>query len=257
MLTVDYRCLGIQPGERLLDLGCGFGRHSYEALRQGAEVVACDLARPEVENVRNLARLLVAEGHIDDVAAADVLQGDAMRLPFDDTSFHKVIASEVLEHVTDDDVAFAELARVLRPGGRLAVTVPSWLPETICWKLSSQYHAPAVAGGHVRIYRRSHINDKLASVGLRAVLWHRAHALHTPFWWLRCLVGPNRDVNENRMVRAYQRLLEWDIVKQPKITAIAERLLNPVLGKSLVVYADKPTAMPHHHHQSPEPAYAV
>jgi len=48
MLTVDYDRLDLSAGERLLDLGCGFGRHSYEALKRGAEVVACDLARPEV-----------------------------------------------------------------------------------------------------------------------------------------------------------------------------------------------------------------
>ena len=242
MLTVDYGRLGLSSGERLLDLGCGFGRHSYEALKRGAEVVACDLARPEVERVLNLAQLLIAEGEIDAAAMAAVAQGDAVRLPFDDASFHKVIASEVLEHVPDDDAAFAELARVLRPGGRLAVTVPAWLSEKVCWMLSSQYHAPAVPGGHLRIYRRRAIVDKLAAAGLRPQRWHRAHALHTPYWWLRCLVGPNREIGENRAVRAYHRVLEWDIVKQPRVTASAERLLNSVLGKSLVVYADKPAA---------------
>lgn len=242
MLTVDYDRLKVEAGERLLDLGCGFGRHSYEALRRGADVVACDLARPEVENVRNLARLLVTEQELEVEVMAAVLQGDAVKLPFSDNSFNKVIASEVLEHVIDDDAAFAELARVLLPGGRLAVTVPGWLAETVCWKLSSDYHAPAVPGGHVRIYRRRDIYRKLAAAGLQPGEWHRAHALHTPFWWLRCVVGPNREIHENRVVRAYHRLLEWDIVKQPTVTALAERLLNPMLGKSLVVYADKPRA---------------
>ena len=240
MLTVDYDRLDLRAGERLLDLGCGFGRHSYEALKRGAEVVACDLARPEVEGVRNLARLLIADGEVDPSTMAAAVQGDATVLPFDDASFHKVIASEVLEHVPDDEAAFAELARVLRPGGRLAVTIPAWLAETVCWRLSSDYHAPAVPGGHVRIYRRRDVQRKLAAAGLLPGRWHRAHALHTPYWWLRCAVGPNREVHENRLVRAYNRGLEWDIMKQPFVTGAAERLLNPVLGKSLVVYADKP-----------------
>ena len=240
MLTVDYGRLDLRAGERLLDLGCGFGRHSYEALKRGAQVVACDLARPEVERVRDLARLLVAGGEVAPTVLAAPLRGDAVRLPFDDGSFHKVIASEVLEHVPDDQAAFAELARVLRPGGRLAVTIPSWLAETVCWKLSSDYHAPAVQGGHVRIYRRRDVQRKLSAAGLRPGRWHRAHALHTPFWWLRCLVGPNREVQENRFVSGYNRLLEWDIVNGPRITRVTERMLNPVLGKSLVVYADKP-----------------
>ena len=240
MLTVDYGRLDLRAGERLLDLGCGFGRHSYEALKRGAEVVACDLARPEVEQVRDLARLLAVEGEVDESVMAAPVQGDAVGLPFDDDSFDRVIASEVLEHVGDDESAFAELARVLRPGGRLAVTIPSWLPEAVCWKLSSDYHAPAVPGGHVRIYRLSDVRRKLAAAGLRPGRWHRAHALHTPYWWLRCAVGPSREIGESRLVGAYHRVLEWDITKRPLVTSATERLLNPLLGKSLVVYADKP-----------------
>ena len=240
MLTVDYGRLDVRAGERVLDLGCGFGRHSYEALKRGAEVVACDLARPEVEQVRDLARLLAAEGEVGKSVMAAPVQGDALGLPFDDDSFDRVIASEVLEHITDDGSAFAELARVLRPGGRLAVTVPSWLAETVCWKLSSEYHAPAAPGGHVRIYRLRDVRRKLTAAGLQPGGWHRAHALHSPYWWLRCVVGPNREINENRVVGAYHRLLEWDIIKRPFVTVASERLLNPLLGKSLVVYADKP-----------------
>ena len=51
MLTADYDRLGLRPGDRLLDLGCGFGRHAFEALRRGARVVACDMAVPELEQV--------------------------------------------------------------------------------------------------------------------------------------------------------------------------------------------------------------
>ena len=244
MLTVDYGRLDVRAGERLLDLGCGFGRHSYEALKRGAEVVACDLARPELEQVRDLARLLVAEGEVDESVMAAPVQGNALGLPFDDDSFDKVIASEVLEHIDDDESALAELARVLRPGGRLAVTIPSWLPESVCWKLSSDYHAPAVPGGHVRIYRLRDVQRKLVAAGLEPGRWHRAHALHTPYWWLRCAVGPNREVSDNRLVGAYHRVLEWDIVKRPFVTAAAERLLNPLLGKSVVVYADRPDRAP-------------
>lgn len=240
MLTVDYDRLGLRATERLLDLGCGLGRHSYEALKRGAEVVACDLARPEVEQVRNLARLLVTEGEIAESAMAAPLQGDAVALPFDDDSFDRVIASEVLEHIVDDESAFAELARVLRPGGRLAVTIPAWLSETVCWKLSSDYHAPAVPGGHVRIYRLREVQHKLAAAGLRPGPRHNAHGLHTPYWWLRCAVGPNREIADNRLVNAYHRLLAWDITDHPLVTQAADRVLNPLLGKSLVVYADKP-----------------
>lgn len=239
MLTVDYNRLGLRAGERLLDLGCGFGRHAYEALRRGAEVVSCDMAMTELRSVRYTSAALLAGGEVGSGRLAAVVCSDAIRLPFDAEVFDKVIASEVLEHVVDDRAAMRELGRVLKPGGRLAVTVPAWLPEKICWSLSAAYHAPAAKGGHVRIYRASGMRDKLAAAGFQPGASHHAHALHSPYWWLRCAVGPQREVDENRLVRAYHRLLEWDIIKQPRLTRAAERILNPVLGKSLVIYADK------------------
>jgi hypothetical protein len=128
---------------------------------------------------------------------------------------------------------------VLAPGGVLAVTVPAEWPERVCWRLSEEYHAPFVAGGHVRIYSERALRQRLAGAGLEPGRSHRTHALHSPYWWLRCAVGPTNDGNP--AVRAYRRLLEWDIVSQPALTRWTERLLDPVLGKSLVVYARKPS----------------
>ena len=145
-------------------------------------------------------------------------------------------AAEVLEHIPDDGRAIAELVRVLRPGGMLAVTVPRWLPERICWALSDAYHE--VEGGHVRIYRESELAAQLADAGLVAEGHGFAHALHSPYWWLKCAVGV--DDADHPLVRAYHRLLVWDIMRAPAATRVADRLLNPVLGKSVVLYVRKP-----------------
>ena len=131
----------------------------------------------------------------------------------------------------------AELYRVLAPGGRLAATVPAALPEQICWWLSDDYHAPAAVGGHVRIYAQPELRTKLASVGFTPGPSHRAHALHSPYWWLKCAVGVQN--NDHPLVKQYLKFLTWDIVEAPTLTRTADRLLNPVLGKSLVVYADR------------------
>jgi SAM-dependent methyltransferase len=97
----------------------------------------------------------------------------------------------VLEHLHDDEAAMAELLRVLRPDGTLVVTVPRFGPEVVCWGLSRAYHE--VEGGHVRIYRRSQLRDRLGRAGARIVDRHHAHALHAPYWWLKCAVGVERE----------------------------------------------------------------
>jgi SAM-dependent methyltransferase len=238
MLTVRYQHLGLAPGDVLLDLGCGFGRHAYEAARRGARVIAFDYAEAELKEVRNTFGAMATAREVGAASLAGAVQGDGALLPFADGAFDRIIASEVLEHIDDDRAALDELARVLRPGGTIAVTVPAWLPERVCWRLSDEYHAPFVEGGHVRIYRAADVRDRLRAAGLEPTSSHRAHALHSPYWWVRCAVGPADDTH--RAVAAYRKVLEWDIVKAPRTTRWTERVLNPVLGKSLVVYARKP-----------------
>lgn len=237
MLTVDYSKLGLEVGDRLLDLGCGFGRHAYQAARLGAQVVAFDAGADEVRNVLDTFGAMADAGELDSVTSrVGSVQGDALQLPFADGSFDRVIASEILEHIPADQTAMAELARVLRPGGSMAVTVPRCGPEFVNWALSDEYHN--VPGGHIRIYRHPELTRRLEATGLTEVGSHHAHGLHSPYWWLRCLVGPSND--HHPAVAAYHRLLAWDIVKAPKLTRYADRVLNPLMGKSLVVYLHKP-----------------
>jgi SAM-dependent methyltransferase len=236
MLTVDYDKLGVQPGDRLLDLGCGFGRHAFEAARRGAAVVALDAGPEEVAQVRGTVAAMVEAGELAPDHPATAVQGDALALPFPDATFDRVIASEVLEHIPDDLAAMRELARVLRPGGTMAVTVPRFGPEAINWALSDEYHD--TPGGHVRIYRRATLERRLSSAGLRPTGSHHAHGLHSPYWWLRCVVGPANDANP--AVEAYHKILVWDIVKAPFVTRAADRVLSPLIGKSFVLYLTKP-----------------
>jgi SAM-dependent methyltransferase len=175
-------------------------------------------------------------GEVPAVGEADIKQGDALSLPFADGEFDRVVAAEVLEHIPDDRIAIAELARVLRPGGTLAVTVPRWLPEKVCWALSREYHE--VEGGHVRVYTAGDLVGKLEAAGLVLEGREHAHGLHAPYWWIKCAVGVDND--RHPLVTAYHRLLVWDIMQRPRVTRLAERALNPLIGKSLVVYLRKP-----------------
>jgi hypothetical protein len=77
----------------------------------------------------------------------------------------------------------------------------------------------------------------LTEAGTTVHACHHAHGLHTPYWWLKCLVGPER--GNVFPVNLYHRFLVWDIMKRPWASRLLDRLLNPVIGKSLVVYATK------------------
>lgn len=237
MLTIRFDRLGVRPGDMVLDAGAGFGRHAFELARRGANVVALDYAADEVVMTRNVFGAMVEGGEIPIERYAGVLRGDATALSFADASFDRVITSEVLEHIQADTAAIAELVRVLKPGGTFACTVPTWLPEKINWMLSDEYHAPKSVGGHVRIYTATELKAKLRTAGLEVTGSHHAHALHSPYWWLKCAVGPRRE--DSRAVNAYRRLLEWEITTQPRSMALLERGLAPVLGKSLIVYGVK------------------
>lgn len=248
MLTVDFDRLGLRAGDRVLDMGCGGGRHAFEMYRRGADVIAFDQDADELAGVREIFAGMRDNGEVPAGAEADVKEGDALNLPFADGEFDRIVAAEVLEHIWDDVDAIKELVRVLRPGGTLAISVPRWLPEVVNWKLSDDYHnAP---GGHIRIYTDHELIDKVTKAGRPndgqpgdAMIFEGkdyAHGLHAPYWWIKCAVGVNND--EHPLAKAYHKLLVWEIMKQPKALQVASKVLDPIIGKSLVLYFRKPEA---------------
>jgi len=235
MLTVDFDRLGLGRGDRVLDLGSGGGRHAFEVMRRGAKVVALDSSAADLKDVAAVAGAMFASGEATVAEWAGVVNADALDLPFPDASFDRVIISEVLEHIWDDDRALCEIARVVRPGGRLAATVPTYWPERVAWAINHRYHD--TPGGHVRIYRQRELQAKIERAGFFLRGSHHAHAFHSPYWWLKCAYG--LDNTDAAPVKRYHEFLCGLIERNPRWAVLAERALNPVLGKSVVLYGER------------------
>ena len=107
MLTVDFDRLGLRPGDRVLDMGCGAGRHAFEVFRRGGDVIAFDQDGDELAGVLDLFGAMREAGEVPLGAEADIKQGDALSLPFADGEFDRVVAAEVLEHIPDDEAAIS------------------------------------------------------------------------------------------------------------------------------------------------------
>ena len=234
MLTIDYDLIELKDGEQVLDVGCGEGRHSWEACkRKDCLVCALDIEEVNLKKAHSALYLLEQQGETRGKWL--IVNGDITSLPFKNASFDKVICSEVLEHVPDDIRGIQELVRVLRDNGTLAVSVPSYLPETICWKLCRDYHdRPA---GHTRIYKANEIISKLQQNNLYIFAIRHKHALHSFYWISRCLFGVN---NEKALIPSlYHKFLVWDIYNNSKPVHLLDSFLNKFFSKSLVLYARK------------------
>jgi len=231
MQTINFNKLHVKSSDLVLDIGCGEGRHSLGLyVDREINAVGMDLSLKDMQ---------IAKSRIKDFSISENNKsscvfgaGDIHSLPFEDNLFDAVICSEVLEHLGSLDSAVSEIVRVLKPGGVLAVSVPRFIPELICWKLSSGYSK--TPGGHVRIFRQTQLRKLILKEAVSYVSFHWAHALHSPYWWLKCLFW-NRE-EDHWLVRKYHKFLLWDLMKSPFLTRFLEVLLKPFIGKSLVMY---------------------
>ena len=233
--TIDLDLLGLRDGDRLLDVGCGTGRHLINACQRRCVAIGLDRDLWELQALKFLGFCLGTEGKLR--ARAGVAQADALHLPFADASLDRIICTEVFEHVPDDSLLLAELARVLRPGGTIAVSVPDALSEWLVWRVASVQRMPP--GEHVRLYRRGQMERLLRSHGFDVYARRFRHSLETPYWllWLGAQDGGVR----RRLSAAWKDFLGDRSAEGSHLLTRVEDLGNRVLPKSAVFYASKST----------------
>ena len=237
MQTVDFKHFKLKKGDRVLDLGCGEGRHVISAyLEEDIDAIGVDLCLDDLKSTQE--KFAAFEDKENTNKSFLLTSANALHLPFADNSFDKVICSEVLEHIPDYEGALAEVERILKPGGLFCASVPRFWPEWVCWHYSDDYHENE--GGHVRIFLEKQLRRKIEKQGFIFYHKHWAHSLHSPYWMMQCMDWDNKE--NNKLIKAYHKLLVWDMMEKPWITRVTEKTLNPMIGKSVVMYFEKEAA---------------
>ena len=144
----------LKEDERILDVGCGSGWLLAALSRSGVkQLYGIDLSRAQY-----------FKGSRDRLPGGVFLEGDAYFLPFGDKSMDAVIMSEILEHLERPDVAIKDAARVLKPGGRLLVTVPA--REKIRYTLCIHCNRKTPVSAHLHAFDIPGLKALLEQAGL-------------------------------------------------------------------------------------------
>jgi len=227
--VVDLDLLGVRPETRVLDVGCGVGRLMLRIARRGCFVTGVELQRPDLRSAQRL---------LDEFRQqVELIEADGGRIPFAADTFDFVTCTETLEHVADPGLALRELARVLKPGGHLVVSVPDTLPELIARQMSELYRTDP--WGHRRIFTRKSIERTVEAAGLRVYAKRLRNSVEAGYWTLLYLVD------------ACPLLREWgvDALKRWRDRSnsepyslfyhVLDEAGNRVSPKSIAVYATK------------------
>jgi 2-polyprenyl-3-methyl-5-hydroxy-6-metoxy-1,4-benzoquinol methylase len=230
--NVDVERLGIGPGDGVLDVGCGEGYLARELARAGYRATGVEPDAVLRARFDAAAREL-AEGSCTVVAAS------AEDMPFPDGHWRVAIMTEVLEHVQDPRKVLRELNRVLGPGGRLCVSVPTSLTERLYARLHPRYAENAT---HVRVLRRDELAELLRASGFAVVHVEGKNFIPAVSWVFHALLRSDADhtgaIGQHLWVDKALGVLWWPI-HRARLMRVFLAVGDRIFPKSLYVYAEK------------------
>lgn len=178
---IIFENLELKGKEKVLEIGCGRGFYlkTLKTVWPDLRVIGIDINQKYLDKARAFL------GSLD----VKLTVGDATKLPFKNQTFDRIIASEVLEHIVDDERAISEIYRVLRPRGIAIITVPNknypfgWDPVNRVLERVFHWHIPSniwwLAGiwaDHVRLYNEEELRDKMEKKRFKVEkVWHTTH----------------------------------------------------------------------------------
>ncbi|HUQ30355.1 MAG TPA: class I SAM-dependent methyltransferase [Candidatus Paceibacterota bacterium] len=132
---------------RALDAGCGYGIYSFSLAERGWTVDSIDLETVRIEEIKKMLT------EAPDLAArVHPVAGSLATLPFQDQVYDLIVCSEVIEHMPEDVPALNELARVIKPGGTLLLSVPHWSTHNLRIFRSFDHERPGYTEGALRAF---------------------------------------------------------------------------------------------------------
>jgi ubiquinone/menaquinone biosynthesis C-methylase UbiE len=230
--NVALEHLLLRPGDALLDVGCGDGQLARQFVAAGFAVVG-------VEPSERLRNDFTAAGRDLDSSVYHVVDGYAENLPFEDASWRAILMTEVLEHVADPNTVLRELHRVLAPGGRLCVSVPTSFTERFYSRVHPRYTENAT---HVRVFTKAALFDVLERAGFRVVAVEGKNFVPAILWLFHALLRSDADhtgaINENVWISHAVGGL-FAVLERLRLRAAVTAAGDRVFPKSWYVYAEK------------------
>lgn len=215
----------------MVDVGCGNGRHlkSLGFKLNEAKIIGIDQSFDEINSLRREFDNHICKNQNNYI----FLNEDVRYIALPNNSQDLVICSEVLEHVPNFEKVLKECHRILKPGAVLLISVPTYFPESLCWKYSKKYMQ--TPGGHIRIFKNSFLLEEFSKLKLTLFKHHREHAMHSLYWIFKA----RNNMEDSEFLRSFHALLVKQMFGQAKFSYTLEKILNPFFGKSECYYLRK------------------
>jgi len=237
---VDFDLLCLTPDSRILDVGCGRGSILLPLWK-------CRLFAVGIDKDKNCLVQMKARHPFGSEGL--LLQCSAEQLSFKNKSFEVIICREVMEHLLNPLEALREFRKVLKPHGRLCITIPYYITEYLFSKLNPSWLSMSQ---HRSVFSLNEIKAMIRQSGFDVIQIKRERFFYTYFWFFHCLFRtphdgtgrPSHNFWLTKILFAF-----WDLFKSYRICQTVIRVCNQVLPKSIYIYCEASNRLSNQDHE--------